>query len=130
MYEKILIAAFTILFLLLFCNKALSADSLTGYLVDCDSVKSYRSAKNASELVANYNRQNALSESSKATGYVLYSDGKWFALDKHGSELAGDVIRHSIKKKGFYVLVSGKLTDETIAVDSLTELMDVPLRPH
>lgn len=95
-----------------------------GYLIGVDSAN--RSYPNL-DWLRNYDRDKALSPDNRTKGYLLYAiDGKHFSLDKHGNELAIKAIESSLKDKGFYVAVNGKLKGNIISVDNLVEVMDAP----
>jgi hypothetical protein len=115
---------------ILFCASSIDSTSFWwGYLADRHSALSCQSASNHPELVWNYTQQNRFLKLMKTNGYMLYSNGKWYNLDEHGGQLAKEVIKRSARQQSFFVVVRGKLTAETILVDTLTEVMDGPPPP-
>jgi hypothetical protein len=125
---NIILLILAAIFMLPIAVTACSSSDITwhGYLMDSDTAKLPHKASDALDFVQNYDSKTALSAKSQAAGYMLFAD-KWYHLDKHGNELAIDVIKRSIKHKGFYVIVGGKLKDNTIAVARLIEIIDTPI---
>ena len=106
---------------------AASASEITwhGYLMDSDSAKLSHKDGSVLDFVQNYDSKTALSAKSQAAGYMLFAD-KWYHLDKHGNELAIAAIKRSIKHKGFYVTIDGRLKGNIIVVENLVEIVDSP----
>lgn len=59
-------------------------------------------------------------------GYAIYSDGKWFNLDRNGNELAKRLFKASKRDKHFYVQVDGSLTGQAIVTQKITEIPEAP----
>src|ERR1700733_11664340 len=99
----------TAVFVLPIAAIAGSSSELTfhGYLMDSDSAK-LPHKDTVLDFVQNYDNKTAQSTKSQAAGYMLFA-GNWYRLDKHGNELAIEVLKHSRKQNGFYVTVDGKL---------------------
>lgn len=109
-----------------------NSGSWSGYLVDA------RTAAKEKDLVSplmhiseKYTKSEALSAGARAAGYELYSEGKWFKLDSGGSTKAREILEKTIRRRGFYVLVQGCLTNGEIKTKRVTELVGAPVRqPH
>ncbi|MBV8843564.1 MAG: hypothetical protein JO307_12215 [Bryobacterales bacterium] len=56
---------------------------------------------------------------------VVQPDGRSYRLDATGAAQAAEIVRNGNPKWMFVVAVSGKLTDDTIAVDSVSMLRNV-----
>jgi hypothetical protein len=102
--------------------------SWTGYLIDQNSAKQLTSGKDNEPLVTNYSRQTAMKSQARKSGFELYSNGKRFKLDKNGSKLAISAIEHSIKTKGFHVLIKGEISGDEIKVQAISDLSDTPVQ--
>jgi hypothetical protein len=121
-----LMLIFAVMFMLPASTIASDSDiTWHGYLMDSDSVKLFNKGSSVLDFVQDYDSKAALGTKSKAADYMLFAD-KWYHLDKRGNELALEAIRRSIKHKGFYVIVEGKLKNGTIAVARLTEITNGP----
>lgn len=92
-----------------------------GYVIDQMCAKSHKSDPHPLNFVKNHTRDCALMEACRASGYALYSDGKWFNLDKNGNKLTEKVIAASSKSRGFHVAVQGDLAGNTIKVKDIQE---------
>jgi hypothetical protein len=107
-------------------QNAKETTSWHGHLISANSEMACKSYSNCFDFLNKYDKKTALAPKSRAKGYLLYVNDKWYKLDKHGNTLAIKAIQKSIKSKGFYVAVNGKLKGNTIVVDNLVEIIDTP----
>lgn len=107
-------------------NNSKETTSWQGHLISANSAIVCKGYSNCFDFLNKYDKTTALSAESQAKGYLLYANDKWYTLDKHGNDLAVKAIQKSIKSKGFYVAVNGKLKGNTIIVDNLVEIIDTP----
>ncbi len=101
-------------------------NSWHGHLISANSVAACKNYSHCFDFLNKYEKTTALSARSRAKGYLLYANDKWYTLDKHGNDLAVKAIQKSIKSKGFYVAVNGKLKGNIIIVDNLVEIIGTP----
>ena len=59
---------------------------------------------------------------------VVQQDGRSFKLDSAGNMKAAEIVRNGNQKYIFVVAVTGEKTDNTIKVDSISMLRNVPPR--
>lgn len=101
--------------------RATASDQWSGYLIDRMCSQAHRNDPQAINYVKNHTRDCALLKPCRASGYVLYRQGRWLNLDKNGSELAAQLISKSKSSRGIYVTVDGALSGETIKVEAVKE---------
>ena len=95
--------------------------TLRGYVVDQMCAKGFAKKTNSMEKAAAHTRECALEESCAASGYGIFSDGKYYKFDEKGSATAKGLIEKSKRAKGLYFEASGVLNDGTLTVASLKE---------
>ena len=95
--------------------------TLSGNIVDKACSGRGAKAANPQEAAGGHSKKCALSDNCKASGYGVYSDGKFYEFDAKGAELAAEALTKSGKEKGAVFKVTGKVSGDKIAVDSITE---------
>jgi hypothetical protein len=95
--------------------------TLSGNIVDKACSARVGKAANPQEAAAGHAKKCALSDNCKASGYGVYSDGKFYEFDAKGAELAAAALTKSAKDKGAVFKVTGKVSGDKIAVESITE---------
>jgi hypothetical protein len=95
--------------------------TLSGNIVDKACSGRVGKAANPQEAAAGHTKKCALSDNCKASGYGVYSDGKFYEFDAKGAELAAAALTKSAKDKGAIFKVTGKVSGDKIEVESITE---------
>lgn len=95
--------------------------TLSGNIVDKACSGKVGKAANPQEAAAGHTKKCALSENCKASGYGVYSDGKFYEFDAKGAELAAEALTKTSKDKGAIFKVTGKVSGDKITVESITE---------
>jgi hypothetical protein len=98
------------------------AATVKGYVVDAMCAKGFVSKPNPMAKAAAHTKDCALEESCSASGYGVFSDGKWIKFDDAGSKQAKASIENSKREKGLMYEVTGRMEGETFAVASLKEI--------
>src|SRR5262245_3342144 len=87
------------------CSASLAGDlRFAGYIVDRSCGDNLKAQGAAQDSMQAHTRECALNENCSRDGYSLYSKGKWYQLDKKGSELARQAIKSSKTKEGHFVV--------------------------
>lgn len=109
---------------LLGCNSvgAEEAQKWRGFILDKQCVNSVRDEASADDFIQHHTKDCALMRNCRASGFGLYAGGKWFDLDKHGSDLALKILSESKKHSGFFVEVRGDLRGKVLKVQSIREV--------
>jgi hypothetical protein len=97
------------------------AGSWTGWLCDKDTMKTIGQTIDREGYLERYPKSKAISLNTLFTGFLLYHHGEWFELDRHGSGLAKNLIKHSSSNSGFWVTVEGVRKEGKIQVHSINE---------
>jgi hypothetical protein len=97
--------------------------TLEGYFVDkaCATNKVAKQS-DPQAAAANESKGCILMESCLKSGLGVYSGGKFTELDEKGVTLAKAALEKSKKAKGAKFKVTGKVTDNKMAVESVTEV--------
>lgn len=95
--------------------------TLHGYVVDVMCSKKMSKSGTAMEKAANHTKDCALSDGCAASGYGIFSDGKYYKFDAAGSKEAKAMLEKSTKEKGMLFDVTGKMKGGTVAVASMKE---------
>ncbi len=93
-----------------------------GYVVDAMCAKGMMKKDNAMEKAAKHTKECALEEGCAASGFGLFSNGKYYKFDESGDKKAKDVIEKSSTEKGLMVDVTGKMEGDKIMVASIAEM--------
>jgi hypothetical protein len=103
---------------------AYDGEPMVGIIVDknCATGKVAKQGGDLQTAAANETRGCILMASCVNSGLGLYSDGKYYLFDAKGNELAKAALEKSKKDKGAKFKVTGKVTGDRIAVESITEI--------
>ena len=93
-----------------------------GYLVDRSCADNAKANGFGSEYLQTHKRECALNAGCSKEGYSLFSKGKWYQLDKKGSDLARNLLQSSTTKESHFVIVTGIEDKGQVKVSSLKEL--------
>ncbi|HKQ73346.1 MAG TPA: hypothetical protein VJ810_06435 [Blastocatellia bacterium] len=99
------------------------SDSLEGFIVDkaCATGKVAKQS-DPQAAAANESKGCILMENCMKSGLGVYSGGKYIQFDEKGVALAKAALEKSKKDKGAKFKVTGKVTGDKIAVESVTEV--------
>ncbi len=95
--------------------------TLRGYVVDAMCARGIAKKDKVMDRAAAHTRECALEDNCAASGYGVFSDGKYIKFDSHGDEMAQDLVQKSEKDKGLAVEVTGKMEGDRLAVASINE---------
>jgi len=95
--------------------------TMHGYVVDAMCAKGMAKKDNPMEAAAKHTKACALEEGCAASGFGLFSDGKWHKFDETGDKAAKELIEGSKTEKGMMIEVTGELKGDVLAVASITE---------
>jgi hypothetical protein len=98
-----------------------SKSSMTGYVVDAMCAKGMAKKESPMEAAAKHTKDCALEEGCAASGYGVFSDGKWYKFDENGDKLAKDLIEKSKTEKGLMIEVTGEMKGDKLAVATINE---------
>jgi len=104
-------------------DKKAGEESLTlkGYVVDQMCAKGMAKKANPMEKAAGHTKECALEEACAASGYGIFSNGKWLKFDAAGDKLAKQAIEKSKREKGLMFEVTGTRDGDALAVTGLKE---------
>jgi hypothetical protein len=95
--------------------------TLRGYVVDQMCAKGISKKANVMEKAATHTRACALEENCAASGYGIFSEGKYYTFDEQGNATAKKLLEKSKRTKGMYFEAVGQLADGKLTVASLKE---------
>ena len=103
---------------------AYDGDALEGVIVDknCATGKVPKQGGDLQTAAANETKGCILMASCVNSGLGVYSGGKYYQFDAKGNELGKAALEKSKKDKGAKFKVTGKVTGDRMAVESITEL--------
>ncbi len=101
--------------------------TLKGYVVDQMCAEKMAMKDNAMEKAQGHSKDCALDDHCAASGYGIFSGGKYYKFDENGSAKAKVLIGKSKREKGLYFEAKGTVGDGTMALTSLKE--STPPRP-
>jgi hypothetical protein len=101
--------------------------TLKGYVVDQMCAGKMAMKENAMEKAEGHSKDCALDDHCAASGYGIFSDGKYYKFDEKGSAMAKNLIEKSKREKGLYFAAKGTVGDGTMTLTSLKE--STPPRP-
>jgi len=96
--------------------------TLRGYVVDKACAGKMAQKSNVMEKAEGHTKDCALNDQCAASGYGIFSGGKFTPFDEHGSATAKELIEKSKREKGLYFEAKGTITGGTMAVTSLKEM--------
>lgn len=94
---------------------------MNGYVVDQMCAKGMAKKAHPMEKAAGHTKECALEEACAASGYGIFSNGKWMKFDAAGDKLAKQAIEKSKREKGLMFEVTGTIDGEVLAVTGLKE---------
>jgi hypothetical protein len=95
--------------------------ALKGYIVDQMCAKGMAKKVNPMQKAAAHTKECALEDNCSASGFGLFSDGKWYVFDDAGSRQAKTAIEKDKRTKGLSYEVTGTVDGNTLAVASIKE---------
>jgi type 1 fimbria pilin len=95
--------------------------TLKGYVVDKMCAAGMAKKSDPMERAAKHTKDCALEDHCAASGYGIFSEGKYHAFDAKGNEKAKTAIEASKREKGLYYEATGSFDGETFALASLKE---------
>jgi hypothetical protein len=95
--------------------------TLSGYVVDQHCGGNLATKANAMEKAAAHTKECALMADCAASGYGIFSSGKYYKFDEKGSATAKALIEKSKRSKALYFTAVGKIADGNLTVASLSE---------
>lgn len=95
--------------------------TLKGYVVDQMCAKGMVKKENFTQKSPGHTKECALEDACAASGYGIFSEGKWYTFDEKGSGLAKSAIEKSSREKALYFEATGTLKGNMLAVASLKE---------
>jgi hypothetical protein len=101
--------------------------TLKGYVVDQMCAGKMAMKENAMEKAEGHSKDCALDDHCSASGYGIFSGGKYYKFDEKGSATAKNLIEKSKREKGLYFEAKGTLGDGTMMLTSLKEA--TPAKP-
>jgi hypothetical protein len=101
----------------------------SGYVVDQMCAKKMATKTDVMQKAAGHSKDCALEESCAASGYGIFSDGKYYAFDEKGSNEAKEQIEKSKRSKGMYFEVMGTMSDGILTVASIKEATPPKMAP-
>jgi hypothetical protein len=93
----------------------------SGYVVDRSCATGMMKKPDPMEKAAAHTRDCALAKACAASGYGLFTGGKWYAFDKEGSAMAKSMLENSKREDHMYAAVTGSMQGKTIVVKSIKE---------
>lgn len=93
-----------------------------GYVVDAMCAKNMMKKDNAMEKAAKHTKECALNEDCAASGFGVFSGGKYYEFDDSGDKMAKEMIEKSSTEKGLMADVTGKMEGDKITVASIAEM--------
>jgi hypothetical protein len=101
--------------------KKAEAMTMSGYVVDAMCAKGMAKKKNVMEAAAKHTKACALEEECAASGYGIFSDGKWYKFDEAGDRQAKEWIEKTELEKGLMITVSGTMEGDMLMVSSISD---------
>ena len=95
--------------------------TLKGYVVDQMCAGKMVSKSNATEKAPGHTKECALNDQCAASGYGIFSGGKYYKFDEKGSATAKALIEKSKRESGLYFEAKGTLGEGTMTLTSLKE---------
>jgi hypothetical protein len=98
----------------------------TGWLCDMEVMKNITRKITPENYLESYPRSRAIGLNTWLFRFGLYSNGMFLELDRYGSVLAKDLIKHSQNPRGYLVRIDGARNGEKLRVNSIIELAKGP----
>lgn len=103
--------------------KVEKANMWHGYVVDamCAKGMTKKGPESAMKSAASHTRECALNEECAASGFGIFTDGKYVKFDEAGDKQALEMLNNTKTEKAIMVMVTGKMEGEKLAVTSISE---------
>ena len=95
---------------------------VTGYLMDEMCAGSSTARSGGLAYAKEHTKECSLAPSCNAQGFEVFSNGRWYQLDKNGSAQALKLLKTSKVEKGNYVEVDGTMTNGKLVVSQIKEI--------
>jgi hypothetical protein len=95
--------------------------TVKGYVVDKMCATGMAKKSDPMERAAKHTKDCALEDHCAASGYGIFSEGKWHAFDAKGNEKAKAALEASKREKGLYFAATGSFDGELFTLASLKE---------
>jgi hypothetical protein len=95
--------------------------TVKGYVVDQMCAGKMATKENVMEKAEGHSKDCALDDHCAASGYGIFSDGKYYKFDEKGSAMAKGLIEKSKREKGMFFEAKGTMGDGTMTLTSLKE---------
>jgi len=97
--------------------------TLKGYVVDQMCAAKMAMKDNAMEKAEGHSKDCALDDHCSASGYGIFSGGKYYKFDENGSKTAKALIEKTKRDTGLYFAATGTVGDDgMMTVKSLKEM--------
>jgi hypothetical protein len=97
---------------------------LKGYVVDAMCGEAWAKKGNGEERAAKHSKACALNDHCSASGYGVFSAGRWMKFDARGDRKAKVAIEKSVKERGHYFEIHGVADGKMLQVASLSEIIE------
>jgi len=94
----------------------------TGWIADMEVIKNVMKKTMPENYMESYPRNRATNLNTWLSRFGLYSNGMFFELDRAGSAIVKDMIKHSATPRGFLVRIDGHRDGNILKVKSVQEL--------
>jgi len=94
---------------------------IQGYVVDAMCAKGMAKKESPMDAASKHTKECALEEGCAASGFGVFSEGKWYKFDENGDKMAKYLIVKSKTEKGLVVEVTGDMKDNVLVVSSIKE---------
>jgi len=94
---------------------------LSGYVVDAMCAKGMAKKDDPMMKAKGHTKSCALEEDCAASGFGVFSEGKYYKFDEKGDAMAKDLIEKTSTEKGIMVDVAGSMDGERLVVASVKE---------
>ena len=95
--------------------------AMSGYVVDAMCAKGMAGKETTMKKAMGHSKECALDKDCAASGYGVFSDGKYYKFDEKGDAMAKGLIEKTTTEKGIMIDVTGTMKGETFVVASVTE---------
>ena len=96
--------------------------TMQGYVVDASCAKRMAGKETTMKKAAAHTQDCALGKDCAASGYGVFSGGKYYKFDAAGDKKAKEMIEKSSRESGLAFEVKGKLSGDKLTVASLKEI--------
>jgi hypothetical protein len=104
-------------------ESAPDAVTVRGYILDamCGDVLA-KKQKDLMQKASKHTRKCGLAEACAASGYGVFTEGRWVKFDAEGNKLAKAALEKSTKERDLLFSVTGQMKDGLLAVATITEV--------